>query len=165
MKKFHFMGLKFLFVVVFLYLCLALFDTDNITKASIANLSIISSLLPIFGLVIFITTLLNYYLKPKQIVKHIGKESGVKGVFYALASGVLSHGPLYMWYGVLSDMRKAGAKESLLIVFFYARAVKLPLLVFMIDIFGVAFTIILTLYTLLASVLQGYLYNYLNKRF
>lgn len=165
MKKFHFMGLKFLFVVLFLYCFLALFNAKNIIQASIGNFSLIYSLLPIFGLIILITTLLNYYLKPKQIIKHIGKESGVKGVFYALVSGVLSHGPLYMWYGVLNDMRKAGAKESLLIVFFYARAVKLPLLVFMIDIFGMAFTIILTLYTLLASVLQGYLYNYFNKRF
>lgn len=165
MKKFHFTGLRFLFIVIFLYCFLALFNAKNVIEASISNLSLIYSLLPIFGLIILITALLHYYVKPKQIVKHIGKESGVKGIFYALISGVLSHGPLYMWYGVLNDMRKAGAKESLLITFFYARAVKLPILVFMIDIFGLAFTIILSLYTLLASVAQGYLYDYLNKRF
>lgn len=165
MKKFHFMGLKFFFGVIFVYAILALIDTKSTLQASMADLSLLYSLLPIFGLIILITALLNYYVKPKQIVKHIGKESGARGVFYALISGVLSHGPLYMWYGVLNDMKKAGAKESLLITFFYARAVKLPILVFMIGIFGLAFTIILTLYTLLASVAQGYLYNYLNKRF
>jgi len=37
----------------------------------------------------------------------------------------------------------------------YARAVKLPLLPFMVDLFDLLFTIVMTLYILIAAVLQG----------
>lgn len=164
MKKFHFKGLKFFLFVVVLYLFLAFINPQKMITALTTDYNVLYSLLPIFVLIIFITTLINYFVKPKHIVKHIGEDSGLKGIIYALASGIVSHGPLYMWYGVLNEMRAAGAKEKLLIIFLYARAVKIPLLVFMIDLFGVMFTIIMTLYTLLASIIQGYLYEYLNKR-
>jgi len=164
MKMFHFKGLKFLLFVVVLYLNLAFINPEKILIATTTDFQVFYSLLPIFVLIVFITTIINYFVKPKHIVKHIGEDSGLKGIFYALASGIISHGPLYMWYGVLNEMREAGAKEKLIVIFLYVRAVKIPLLVFMVDLFGMAFTIIMTLYTLLASVIQGYLYKYINRR-
>jgi uncharacterized membrane protein YraQ (UPF0718 family) len=164
MKKFQFKGLGFLFVVLFIYCVLTLFDIKTTLDASFASLKLLYSLLPIFAFVIIITAIINYFVKPKQIIKHLGKDSGIRGIFYALISGVLLHGPMYMWYGFVQELRDAGAKDRLIIMFFFARAVKLPMLPFMIDLFGVAFAIILTLYTLLASVLQGYVYDYINKR-
>lgn len=164
MKKFQYKGLKFLFFVVVLYCVLALFDPDKILIATTTDFKIFYSLLPIFGFLIVITTLINYYVKPKQIIKHLGKDSGFKGIFYALTSGVLLHGPMFMWYAFIQELRDSGAKDKLIIMFFFARAVKLPMLAFMIDLFGFAFTIILTLYTLLASVVQGYIYEYIDKR-
>ena len=164
MKKFHYKGVKFLLGVVTLYLVLVFFNPQKILMATTTDFRVFYSLLPIFVLIIFITTLINHLVKPKHIVKHIGEDSGIKGILYALVSGIVSHGPLYMWYGVLNEMREAGAKEKLLIIFLYARAVKIPLLVFMVDLFGLAFTIIMTLYTLLASIMQGYFYEYLNRR-
>ncbi len=88
-------------------------------------------------------------------MKNFGKDSGAKGVLYALIGGIISHGPMYAWYGMLQDMRSQGLKDGLVIVFMYARAVKLPLLPFMVDLFGLLFTIIMTLYILIAAVLQG----------
>lgn len=164
MKRFHFKGVKFFLFVVLLYLVLAFINPEKILIATTTDFQVLYSLLPIFALIIFITTIINYFVKPKHIVKHIGEDSGLKGVLYALISGIVSHGPLYMWYDILNEMRGAGAKEKLLIIFLYARAVKIPLLVFMVELFGIAFTIIMTLYTLVASVIQGYLYEYINRR-
>lgn len=155
MKKVQFKGLKFLAVVSFVYLIVFLLDFSNATLSLQNSVTIVYKLLPIFVFIIFLTALINYFLKPKDIIKHFGEDSGARGIFYSVVGGILSHGPIYVWYGILNDMRDEGAKDSLLVTFLYSRAVKLPLLPFMIDIFGVLFTIIMTLYTIIFSIIQG----------
>jgi len=61
-------------------------------------------------------------------------------------------------------MRSHGLKDGLIATFMYARAVKLPLLPFMVDLFGLMFTIIMTLYILIAAVFQGKVIDALRKR-
>ncbi len=153
--KISFKGIKFLAIVVVLYAVLLLSDTPHALSGLQKAGSILLSLLPLFLLIIALTALINYFLKPKLIMKNFGKDSGAKGVLYALIGGIISHGPMYAWYGMLQDMRSQGLKDGLVIVFMYARAVKLPLLPFMVDLFGLLFTIIMTLYILIAAVLQG----------
>ena len=153
--KIPFKGIKFLIIVLVLYIILLLSDTTSTLSALQKAGSILLSLLPLFLLIITLTALINYFLKPKQIIKHFGKDSGAKGIFYALIGGIISHGPMYAWYGMLQDMRSHGLKDGLIATFMYARAVKLPLLPFMVDLFGMLFTIVMTLYILIAAVLQG----------
>ena len=153
--KIEFKGIKFLIIVIVLYIVLLLSDTSHALSGLQKAGSILLSLLPLFLLIITLTALINYFLKPKQIIKHFGKESGAKGVFYAIIGGIISHGPMYAWYGMLQDMRSHGLKDGLIATFMYARAVKLPLLPFMVDLFGLLFTIVMTLYILIAAVMQG----------
>jgi uncharacterized membrane protein YraQ (UPF0718 family) len=155
MKSFQFKGVKFLLFVLLAYVILLALEYDKTLVALQECVEILVNLVPIFVLIIVITGVINYLLKPKQILKHFGKESGSKGVFYALIGGIISHGPMYAWYGMLSDLRAHGVKDALIIIFLYARAVKLPLLPFMIDLFGVLFTVTMTLYILIAAMLQG----------
>lgn len=162
--KIKFKGMKFLIIVLIAYVVLLLADTSNTLSALEKSGSILLSLLPLFLLIITLTALINYFLKPKQIIKHFGKDSGAKGVFYALIGGIISHGPMYAWYGMLQDMRSHGLKDGLIAVFMYARAVKLPLLPFMIDLFGLLFTIIMTLYILIAAILQGKVIDAAEKK-
>ncbi|MEA1954059.1 MAG: permease [Campylobacterota bacterium] len=162
--KTSFKGVKFLIIVLVLYIILLLSDTPSATSALQKAGSILLSLLPLFLLIITITALINYFLKPKQIIKHFGEESGAKGVFYAIIGGVISHGPMYAWYGMLQDMRSHGLKDGLIATFMYARAVKLPLLPFMVDLFGLLFTVVMTLYILIASVVQGKVIDALEKK-
>ncbi len=155
MKKFEFKGLKFLLVVVILYIVIAIFDTTNFIISFNSSIKLLWSLVPIFTFIVLLTTAINYLLKPKQIVKHFGKDSGKKGTLYAILGGVLSHGPMYAWYGMLSDMKSHGLRDGLIVTFIYARAVKLPLLPLMIGVFGIGFTIIINIYIIIFSVLQG----------
>lgn len=155
MKNFEFKGIKFLIVVVILYIILLYFDFENSFSSLQISFDILWKLIPTFTFVIILTALVNYLLKPKQIIKHFGKESGLKGIVYAIFGGVLSHGPIYAWYGMLNDMKSHGLKSSLIAIFMYSRAVKLPLLPFMIDVFGLTFTIIINIYILVFAVLQG----------
>jgi len=162
--KIKFKGMKFLIIVLIAYVVLLLADMPHAISALQKGGSILLSLLPLFLLIIILTALINYFLKPKQIIKHFGKDSGAKGIFYALIGGIISHGPMYAWYGMLQDMRSHGLKDGLIATFMYARAVKLPLLPFMVDLFGLLFTIIMTLYILIAAVLQGKVVDALEKK-
>ena len=155
MKKIEFKGLKFLMIVAFIYSLVIIFDFNNSLIGLDNFLNIIVKLLPIFVFIIILTTLINYFLQPKKMMNHFGKDSGKKGVFYMLLGGTLSHGPMYAWYGMLEDMRKHGLKDGLIVVFLYARAIKLPLLPFMIEIFGITFTIVINVYILIFAIVQG----------
>ncbi|MCD4758357.1 MAG: permease [Arcobacteraceae bacterium] len=163
MKKIEYKGLKFLYVVIFTYIVLLLFDMNNAIHAVKIFFSILYTLLPIFIFIILLTALINYFLKPKDIIKHFGEDSGKRGIIYALLAGIISHGPMYAWYGLISELREEGAKDELLIIFFYARAIKIPMLPFMIGIFGIPFTIIITIYILLFAIIQGKLFSKLYK--
>ena len=153
--KIPFKGIKFLIIVITLYIILLFLDTNHALAALQKAGSTLLSLLPLFFLIIILTTLINYFLKPEQIIKHFGENNGAKGVFFAIIGGIVSHGPMYAWYGMLQDMRSHGLKDGLIAVFMYARAVKLPLLPFMVDLFGLLFTVVMTLYILIAAVAQG----------
>lgn len=164
-KKPQFKGVKFLSGVVIIYICLAAFDLQGVLNSISNTLITLGDIWPLFLFIIALTTLINYFLKPHLIKKHLGEESGKKAVFYALIGGIISHGPMYAWYGLLEELRVKGVKDQLLIIFLYSRAIKIPMIPFSISIFGTTFTIIISIYILLFALLQGKLYSYLNKRF
>ena len=162
-KAIEYKGVKFLYVVILAYILLMLFDINNALVSLKTFFLILYTLLPIFIFIILLTAGINYFLKPKDIIKHFGEDSGKKGIFYALIAGIVSHGPMYAWYGLISELREEGAKDELLIIFFYARAIKIPMLPFMIGIFGIPFTIIISIYILLFAIIQGKLFSKLYK--
>jgi len=149
------MGVRLLGLVVLLYLGLALAGSPGALKAWRQSLEILETLLPILGVVVFIAGGINYLLDPRSLAKHLGDESGARGWMIALGAGVLSHGPMYAWYPVIAELRRHGMRDGLVAAFFYARAIKVPLLPMMAAYFGVDFTVILTLLTLLAAWGQG----------
>ncbi len=163
MKKLKFKGLKFLLFVVALFILVSIFDFENIAKIMDKMGNILLRILPIFALVITLTALINYFLKPKKIMKYFGKDSGIKGIFYTLLGGIISHGPMYAWYPMLDDMRKHGLKFGLIATFMYARAVKIPLLPFMVGLFGLPFTMIVNVYILIFAIFQGKIIDLLIK--
>jgi len=101
---------------------------------------------------IFIT---NLFLKPKIIVKHLGAESGLKGWFIAIVSGIISMGSIYLWYPLLKELKDRGMKKGLIAAFLYNRAVKIPLLPLMVYYFGWKFTVFLTVYMIIFSIFMG----------
>lgn len=162
-KQFAFRGSYFLFLVLAAYLGLYIFNSKTALLALEKSASVLIKVLPVFAVVMIFTALLNYALQPKTIVKHLGEESGAKGWLVALLAGVISHGPMYVWYPMIDDLRNHGLRDGLITVFFYARAIKLPLLPLMIDYFGLAFTLILSLYILIGALLQGWILELLKR--
>lgn len=163
-NKIPFKGVKFLTIMVIVYAIVFIFDSQGIENALSKAFSVLNQIWPLFVFIILLTTLINYFLKPKHLIKHLGEDSGKRGIIYALIAGIISHGPMYVWYSMLEELRKQGVKDELLIIFFYARAIKIPMIPFSIAVFGTTFTIIISLYILLLAVLQGKVFSYLwNK--
>ncbi len=156
-KTFAFRGKYLLLGVIIFYGVLSLVNSGIPLLALRKSILILIKVVPIFIAVILFTAILNYFIKPKQIASHLGRESGVKAWLWALAAGVISHGPMYAWYPLLEDLRGHGMRDGLIVVFFFSRALKIPLLPMMVDYFGWAFTVVLSLYILIGALIQGWI--------
>lgn len=163
-KRIEFKGTKFLFFVIIIYIVIFLFDNQNSSLSLIKSYEVLLKLLPIFVMIIFITTLINYFIKPKSIMKHFGKDSGFKGWVYATLGGIISHGPMYVWYPMLTQLKENGLKDGLLATFMYTRSIKIPFIPIMIDYFGMLFTIILFIHIIIGGILQGIFIEALKKK-
>ncbi|MCF6206803.1 MAG: permease [Sulfurovum sp.] len=163
LKKRKSSGKIMLLVVVVLYTITFFLSPKTGQKALASAWEIIEMVAPILLIVFFLMALLNTSIDSKYIAKHLGKESGLKGWLIALGGGILSHGPAYVWYPMLAQMREHGAREGLIVAFFYARSVKLPWLPLMVSYFGLLFTVLLTFFVIVGAWLQGLVADMLLK--
>lgn len=145
----------FLASVVFVYLILFLLDREGVHEALKVSGKIFVNLIPVFLLVIVFMGIMNTLFKPKAVSKYLGKDSGIKGWFIAVLSGILSHGPIYVWYPLLKEFRQKGMRTGLIGTFLYNRAIKLPLLPALIYYFGTVFSILLLVSMIGASLIEG----------
>ena len=148
-------GWNMLGIVVLLYAVAGVINSGDAYSALTSSFKVLKTILPILLVVVLLMAIINSFIQPKKIAKHLGKESGMKGWVIALLSGLLSHGSGYVWYPMLSDLQKHGVRDGLIVTFFYARAIKLPWLPMMIGYFGTGFTLALTFYILLGAIVQG----------
>ncbi|MBW2540150.1 MAG: hypothetical protein JRE27_11165 [Deltaproteobacteria bacterium] len=76
---------------------------------------------------------------------------------------MLVSGPPYVLYPLLGELKKRGMTNSLLAVFLYNRNVKIPFIPAMIYYFGLKFTIILSVYIIIFSIMNGKIMEALTK--
>jgi uncharacterized membrane protein YraQ (UPF0718 family) len=119
--------------------------------------------IPILVLIIVAMGLLNYFVNPKTVSKYVGQGSGSKGWLLAISTGMLSHGPIYIWYPLLGELREQGMRSGLVAAFLYNRAIKLPHLPLMVYYFGTMFVVVLLMYMVIASIIMGKLIEMIEK--
>jgi uncharacterized membrane protein YraQ (UPF0718 family) len=96
---------------------------------------------------------------PKEILeKHIGRESGVKGIFLVILLAMLQAGPLYGAFPVAYILYKKGASVRNIFIYLGAfSSMKLPMLGIEIGYLGIKYTILRTLISLPLFIFIGYL--------
>jgi uncharacterized membrane protein YraQ (UPF0718 family) len=161
-QPFRFKGLKLLGIVAILYVLAFFIRADKAMASLQAFGHVLATLVPILLIVWVMTALINHFFSQDDLARHLGEESGIKGWVIALGAGVISHGPMYAWYPMIQNLREQGARDGLIIAFFYARAVKVALLPMMVVYFGLTFTMTLTILTLIAAWLQGAVMNFIS---
>ena len=154
-KDNQYYGIYFLGSVILLYLVLFLFRPESIQKSLKASGNLLIHIVPVLFLIIFFMGIMNYFVNPKVVSKYTGKGSGIKGWFLAISTGILSHGPIYVWYPLLKELRNQGMRSGLVSVFLYNRAIKIPLLPLMVYYFGIKFVAVLLIYMIIASIAGG----------
>jgi len=148
---------KFLLIVLAVYFVIGFFDFDLAWVGIQGTITTLVRIAPTLLLILLITFLVNSYLEIDKIVKYLGKNSGKKGLFYSIVSGILVSGPPYILFPLLKDLKEKGMKESLIAVFLYNRNVKIPFLPITIYYFGPAFTLVFSCYIVIFSILNGFL--------
>ncbi|MCD6575696.1 MAG: hypothetical protein J7K73_00885 [Nanoarchaeota archaeon] len=148
-------GWYFLAAVIVMYIVSFFINKDVVISGLKYAVGIFEKVIPIFVLVYILLVLINYFIRPQQLAKHLGEGSGIKGWIIAVVAGILSSGPIYMWYPLLNELQKHGVRNGLIATFLYNRAVKPALLPLIIYYFGLKFTIVLTIVMVGISIVQG----------
>ena len=148
-------GWIMLLLSIVLYGVTYVIKPDLVIPALLASGKLLKYIAPILLFVIILTALINSFFDPKKIAQHLGTQSGIKGWLIAISGGILSHGPSYIWYPMLQRIRENGAKDGIIVAFFYARSIKIPWLPIMVSYFGITFTVVLSTYIIIAALIQG----------
>jgi uncharacterized membrane protein YraQ (UPF0718 family) len=148
-------GWYFLMAVIWIYVIVFFLKPDSIIPGLQFFIQILKKLIPVFLLVFILMALTNYLISPKKLVKWMGKGSGAKGWLIAILTGILSTGPIYMWYPLLNELQEKGVRNALIAAFLYNRAIKIPLLPMLILYFGITYAIILMAVMVVISIFQG----------
>lgn len=148
----------FLTLMIIIYFSFSIFDLANFIAISKNFYQLALKIIPLLVLIFITMVLANKFISPKIIQKHI-KDNGYKKWFYIVIGGVLSSGPIYMWYPVLKDLQEKGLSYGCIVTFLYNRAIKITLLPVAFYYFDVKYIIILSVAMAIASVLQGLIIN------
>ncbi len=89
--------------------------------------SYMREMMAVLPAVMIIMGLFSVFISKEQVVKYLGKASGVKGPLLAIFFGALPTGPLYIAFPLASALIKKGARISNVVVFISAWAcIKIP---------------------------------------
>ena len=152
----------FLISVIFIYLMFSIFNYEVYLNSLDFFGQIIYKIIPVFILVFVLMSLTNYFISLKFVMKHL-REKGFKKWFYVIIGGILSTGPIYMWYPLLADLRRKGLSYGLVACFLYNRAIKIPLLPLAILYFSWQYILVLCFVMVFMSVVQGVILNKLME--
>ena len=150
------MNWVFLFLVLFLYLLTLIFNQTLFIKSLIYAKGVLIEVIPVLIMVFAFTFLANLWLTNKKANKLLSSKTGPLQYFTAVFLGILSSGPIYMWYPLLSELKEKGLNNSLITIFLYNRAVKLPLMPMIVYYFGLPFLLITTFFMITFSLINGY---------
>jgi uncharacterized membrane protein YraQ (UPF0718 family) len=147
-------------ILILIYFILACLTPIVFHAALVALYKILIKIIPAFIAVFILMAITNYFITPQFINRHLGKR-GVKRWFFVIIGGILSSGPIYMWYPFLAELKKKGLSYGLIACFLYNRAIKIPLLPIAALYFSWQYIIILTLVMIFFSIIQAFIIDHL----
>ena len=102
--------------------------------------------------------LFDVWVPKEMLEKHVGRESGGKGIFLVILLAMLQAGPLYGAFPVAYVLFKKGASVRNIFIYLGAfSSMKLPMLGIEIGYLGIKFTILRTLISLPLFICIGFI--------
>ncbi|HHD92120.1 MAG TPA: hypothetical protein ENL06_00665 [Candidatus Portnoybacteria bacterium] len=159
-KKSNFGAWTFFIATVLIYIFLALVKFNSFIKSSNFAIKVFVKIIPIFILVWILMAFVDRYFSADFVAKHFPKGS-IRGWLFAIITGILSGGAIYLWYPLLLKLREKGVGNGIIACFLYNRAIKIYLLPVAIYYFGLKYVLILTVVMILASIAEGFTVEWL----
>lgn len=154
---------RFLILVFIIYLIILIFNYELFVSSVIYCGTILGGVLQAFVIVFILMVLSDYFITPQFITKYLDKNILVKWSMVVMG-GIISSGPIYMWYPLLGDLRGKVLNDGMVACFLYNRAIKIPLLPMALIYFSWRYLLILGVVMIFASIFQGILINNLLGR-
>jgi len=151
---------EWIFLTAVLGICCAVLIIDRglFLRSMGFFLGIFVQIIPVFVLV-FVLMVLSHTFIDRQVIADYFKKPGIKKWLFVIIAGIVSTGPIYVWYPLLAELRDKGVQYGYLAAFLYNRAIKIPLLPLAIFYFGLKYIVVLTLLMIIFSILQGVMIN------
>ncbi len=144
----------FFAVTALLYGAVFFYNADLFAKSWAFFAKSLKEILPVFGFVFVLMVVVNRYVTRDFVLKHLRGKGGLVWLYFILG-GIVSTGPIYMWYPLLGDLRKNGVTNPQIACFLYNRSIKLAWLPVMAGYFGLTFVIVTTVLMVLLSLVQA----------
>lgn len=144
----------FLSIIALFYGILYFFNPIKSKEAFLYASNVFKEVMPIL-LLIYVFMVFFNFIPEKKLKSQITKSSKMLKYIIMSLLGMLSHGPIYAWYPLMTQFKQKGVSLGSIGAFLYARGIKLTLLPLLIHYFGLNFTIILTIVMLFASLAQA----------
>lgn len=144
----------FFFSMIILYLIVYLIEAPIISTSLIFAWNIFQKILPMLALIFILMATVNRIFDTDLFKRYLlGKKK--RTWIIAIISGILSTGPIYMWYPLLNQLQKKGVRPGFIATFLYNRAIKIPMLPMIIFYFGIKYTVVLTVVMIFFSLVDG----------
>jgi uncharacterized membrane protein YraQ (UPF0718 family) len=129
---------------------------DKTESATTTARNYFLEMIKILPAVMVIMGLFSVFISKKQVVKYMGKSSGVKGILLAIFFGALPTGPLYIAFPLAVALRKKGASISNIVIFLSAWAcIKIPQELIELQFLGIKFMAARLVLTIIFMVIMG----------
>ena len=109
--------------------------------------------------------LFTVFVPKDLVVRYLGRESGLRGIFIAILMGALPTGPLYIAFPIASALLKKGARISNIVVFLTAwSCIKLPQELVELEFLGFRFMLARLVLTVIFAIFMGLAIEWIIKR-
>lgn len=116
----------------------AVFPLGKYLLTQQASVAAVATLLTVFVFV----GLFQVWINDEFIMKHLGDESGIKGLALGAGLGTILHGPLIGVFPLLQALLAKGAKLGVVVAIVSTWAIKLPMIPLEIKLFGWKFALL-----------------------
>jgi len=148
-------AMKFFLAMAGIYIAAGFANPPYILSALQDILKNIVEIVPVLFLAYVSIFIINIFVKPERVKRHLGHDAGFKGWLYAIFGSILISGPPYIILPILGKLKEHGVRYSFIAVFLNNKNVQPVFLPVMIYYFGWLFSVIISIYILIFSVLTG----------
>ncbi len=162
---------KNIFDIIFLFCFLVFTGITRILNFPIGKtveknfLTFFTEMISFLPAMFILIGLFDVWVPRKIVERHIGNESGIKGMLWVILFATLQAGPLYGAFPVAVMLYKKGASVKNVFIYLGAfSAYKIPMLTFEITFLGLKFSLLRTIFSLPVFIAIGYFMNYVSKK-